>query len=129
MRTLAVAVALFALGACDAAAATSLKIVVWPNGTSGPQKTWTLRCAPAEGTLPMPGRACQRLTALSQPFAPVPKGVACADIYGGPQVARVTGTFRGTRVDAVFKRTNGCEIERWQRVGFLFPVRVGLGPA
>jgi hypothetical protein len=36
-------------------------------------------------------------------------------------VGQVRGTFRGRRVRASFNRTNGCEIERWNRVAFLFP--------
>jgi hypothetical protein len=41
-------------------------------------------------------------------------------IYGGPQTARVRGTYRGRKVEAVFNRKNGCEIARWKRVAFLF---------
>ena len=37
----------------------------------------------------------------------------CTEIYGGPQTATVTGTFRGEPVSAEFSRTNGCEIARW----------------
>ena len=43
-------------------------------------------------------------------------------IYGGPQVALVTGTLRGVKVWARFRRRDGCEIARWNRVAFL------LGP-
>ena len=53
------------------------------------------------------------LDELEEPFAPVPSDQACTEIYGGPQTARVTGTFRGEPVDAEFDRTNGCEISRW----------------
>jgi hypothetical protein len=55
----------------------------------------------------------------------VPENIACIEIYGGPQVARVTGTFRGRRVWATFRRTDGCEIARWNRVRFLFPIATG----
>lgn len=37
----------------------------------------------------------------------------CTQQYGGPQVAVVTGTFHGQRVECVFSRTDGCEISRW----------------
>jgi hypothetical protein len=50
----------------------------------------------------------------------VPKNVACTEIYGGPQVARVAGILRGRRIGASFNRENGCEIARWNRVAFLF---------
>lgn len=98
------------------ASRTELEISVSPTG---PTTVWTLSC-PDGGSLPDPGRACARLEALDDPFAPVPKNVACTMIYGGPQVAAVRGTFRGKRVDATFNRVNGCEIERWNKLRFLF---------
>ncbi len=45
----------------------------------------------------------------------MPSGTACTQIYGGPAVARVHGELRGKPVDARFERSNGCEIERWDR--------------
>jgi Subtilisin inhibitor-like len=98
---------------------TSLEISVTPGGEA-PTKTWTLRC-PDGGTLPDAAEACGKLESLDDPFAPVPEDVACTEIYGGPQEAEVHGTFRGEPVDARFNRTNGCEIERWDKVQFLFP--------
>jgi hypothetical protein len=120
MRKLLVLLVL--LGAAPAAAATggtSLQIAVWPQGSEGAPHMWTLHCAPARGTLPHPGTACLRLSKLSSPFAPVPPGTACTMIFGGPQRARVTGTFRGHAVRATFNRSNGCEVVRWHRVAFL----------
>jgi hypothetical protein len=103
-------------------ASTSLHVTAWPNGQGEPGKrVWTLRCAPVGGTLPHRATACRRLAALKKPFAPTPANVACTEIYGGPQVALVTGRFRGRPVRAHFDRKDGCEIARWQRVGFLFP--------
>jgi hypothetical protein len=105
-------------------ASASLHVTVWPHGRDGAARTWTLRCAPAGGTLPRPARACAKLSLLTRPFAPVPRNVACTQIYGGPAVAVVTGSFEERRVRAVFNRTNGCEIARWNRLRFLFPVTV-----
>jgi hypothetical protein len=106
-------------------ASTSLNITVWPNGEGHlPKRSYTLRCAPAGGTLPHPRSACIKLGRLAHPFAPTPKDVACTDIYGGPQEALVTGRFRGHLIRARFDRKNGCEIGRWNRVSFLFPVAV-----
>ena len=103
---------------------SELRITVWPKGKdAGPAMTWTLRCDPAAGTLPRPGRACRLLQALRDPFAPVPPTVACNQIYGGPQVALVRGTLLGRRIWATFKRTDGCQTARWNRVAFLFPAR------
>ena len=83
-------------------------------------KMWTLTC-PAGGTLPDAEQACRNLERLDDPFGPVPKSVACTEVYGGPQVAEVHGTFRDKPVNTRFSRTNGCEIARWNRVRFLFP--------
>ncbi len=102
-----------------ATVATALSITVWPGGTDGSAHAWTLRCGPAGGTLPQATQACTRLAALDHPFAPTPAGVACSAIYGGPQVARVTGRYRGRRISTTFRRRDGCEIARWNRVRFL----------
>jgi hypothetical protein len=102
--------------------ATDLKITYWAEGkTAGPAKKWTLRCAPAGGTLPRAAAACDRLAAMRNPFAPVPRDVACIDLYGGPQVALVTGTFRGRPLWTQLQRRNGCEIARFKRLSFLVP--------
>jgi hypothetical protein len=42
-------------------------------------------------------------------------------VYGGPAVAHVVGRFRGNHLWAQFRRRNGCEIERWQRLRPLLP--------
>ena len=93
---------------------TRLEISVWRAGTDGPVRTSTLEC-------PSPGDACDQLDALEDPFKPVPEGAICTLIYGGPQVAEVRGTYQGKAVNARFNRTNGCEMQRWDRVAFLFP--------
>ena len=104
------------------AATTTLQITVWPEGPDQPGKhVYTLRCAPAAGTLPRRVAACTKLMNQKRPFAPTPLNVACTDIYGGPQEALVTGRFRGGLVRAHFGRKDGCEIARWNRVQFLFP--------
>jgi hypothetical protein len=90
-----------------------LRITVWPAGKAGPGSIYTLRCPGGAGTLPSAGRACIKLSRLgAAAFAPVPRGVACTEIYGGPQLARVSGTLEGRRISTEFSRTNGCEIER-----------------
>jgi hypothetical protein len=119
--------ALVGCGSGDGSAAAEpwarLTITVWPQGSdAGGAQRWTLRCGPLGGTHPNRGRACKRLSALSNPFRPVPKDVACTQIYGGPAEALVTGTFRGRKISARFNRTDGCQIERWNRVAVLFPV-------
>ena len=44
---------------------------------------------------------------------------ACTQIYGGPETARITGTIDGVKVDRRFSRTNGCEIDDFNRAGEL----------
>lgn len=103
-------------------ASTSLHVTVWPNGQGhAPKHNYTLTCAPVGGTLPHRLGACRQLARLKAPFAPTPRNVACTEIYGGPQEAFVAGRFRGALVRARFNRRDGCEIERWNRVAFLFP--------
>ena len=100
---------------------SELRIAYWPEGREqGAATVRRLRCNPAGGTVPRAATACRRLAGLDRPFAPVPKDTACTQIYGGPQEARVTGTFGGRRVWVTFRRTDGCEIGRWNRVAFLF---------
>jgi hypothetical protein len=102
---------------------TSLNITVWPNGMGpqAPKKTYTLKCAPVGGPLPKRAAACTKLMRIERPFAPTPAGTACTMIYGGPQEALVTGSFRGKQIRATFGRKDGCQLARWNRVGFLFP--------
>jgi len=102
------------------AANTKLEISVSIGGSEAPTKTWTLEC-PDGGTLPHPDEACAKLAKMDDPFAPVAKDKACTQVFGGPEVADVTGTFRGKPVNAHFNKGNGCEIARWNRVEFLFP--------
>jgi subtilisin inhibitor-like len=103
-------------------ASTSLHVTAWPNGPGhAPKRSYTLTCAPVGGTLPHRLGACRQLARLKAPFAPTPQNVACTEIYGGPQEALVAGRFRGALLRTRFNRRNGCEIERWNRVAFLFP--------
>lgn len=84
--------------------------------------TWRLTCTPAGGTHPTAEQACQALAAHgAMALPPVPKGMNCAMIYGGPQRARITGTWQGRRVDSTMSRTNGCEIARWDALDGLLP--------
>jgi hypothetical protein len=111
------------LVACSAASGrstsgTSLRIAYWEDGTDVKlDSVWTLRCGPAGGTVVRPARACGRLDAGGPAlFAPLPKNVVCTEIYGGPQKARIVGQVDGRRIWATFTRTNGCNIDRWQRL-------------
>ncbi|MEU7317638.1 SSI family serine proteinase inhibitor [Streptomyces sp. NPDC007083] len=100
--------------------ADRLTFTVTRSGRAARDGSYTLRCHPAGGEHPAPGRACAALDRAASggrdPFAPVPGDAVCAMIYGGPARARVTGTWHGRKVDARFSRTNGCEVARWNRL-------------
>jgi hypothetical protein len=119
----ALLIALLAPAASAAVAASRLSITVWPQGRQAAEvHRYTLACAPPRGTVPTPARACEALRRLGvAAFAKTPPTMACTDIYGGPEQAHVRGLVAGRRIDAWFKRTNGCEIERWNRVRAVVP--------
>lgn len=56
-------------------------------------------------------------------FAPVPAGIACSQIYGGPETATITGTVKGRKINSAFSRTDGCQVARWStaKAFFTFP--------
>lgn len=85
--------------------ATRLEVTVRPRGGDGPPRRRVVT------------RVSAAVTAAS--LAPVPRDVACTEIYGGPATARVSGILRGESVDATFNRVNGCEIARWDRLASL----------
>ena len=122
MRASLVAVLLAVAAAATASAATTATTalrVTYGEDVAKPNEsiTWTLRCNPARGSLPRPARACARLAAGgARLFARLPRNIVCTEIYGGPQRARVVGTVNGRRIFATFARSNGCEIDRWQRI-------------
>lgn len=126
---IAVLLVLVAVACSDSGSAKDvtidLRIAVWPQGRGAgkPVRRFTLHCNPLRGNLPHGDRACYLLAVTSRPFAPIPRDTVCAQVYGGPEVARVQGRLRGRRVDATFRRTNACETARWERVAFLFPTR------
>ena len=98
-------------GGIDPVDRTDLRITV--DTGSGQTRTYTLRCDPAGGDHPDPAAACAALAQMDTPFAPLPKGLLCTQIYGGPQTATVEGVYRGVPILATFRRTDGCEINRW----------------
>ncbi len=102
---------------------TALRVAFYEDGDDPRTRVvWTLRCDPTGGTLPRRATACRRLAQLGwTTLRPVPPDTACTEIYGGPQVATVTGLIGGHAVWARLRRDNGCEIERWERNRFLVP--------
>jgi hypothetical protein len=103
--------------------------IVSDNG-NGKTETWTLTCDPAGGTHPTAEAACAALTAKGKMAMPaVAKDKICTQIYGGPQTAKITGTWQGEAVNASFSRKNGCEISRWQSLKGLLPTVAGAAGA
>src|SRR3954447_13492987 len=92
-----------------------LVVRVWDHPDATP-RVWRLECAPPGGDHPDPVTACAVLAQLPAPFAPVPAGALCAQVYGGPERATIDGEWRGEPVHAVYSRTDACENRRWHRL-------------
>ena len=94
--------------------AANLRVTVRPVGPSGPERVRRVECAVLGEDAIDP--RCRVLGGLEpRDLDPVPRRAACAEIYGGPGTARVTGELRGERVSAEFDLANACEIDRWRR--------------
>ena len=101
--------------------AIDLTVTVWPTGVNGDSAVWRLRCEPAGGDHPDPATACAALTAVKDPFGPLPPPERCMEIpESGPEVAKIDGTFRGRTVHASFSRANACVTPTWDRIAPVF---------
>ncbi|WP_030292449.1 SSI family serine proteinase inhibitor [Streptomyces katrae] len=107
------------------AAPDRLTIAVSATGNPRADGEYLLECNPVGGNHPEAERACVRLDSLAKqgkdPFAPQAQRQICTMQDGGPATARVTGTWQGQKVDATFRRTNGCEIARWSDLEPVLP--------
>jgi hypothetical protein len=93
--------------------AANLRVAVAPEGAGGPERIRRIECAVLGEDAIDP--RCRVLGGLEpRDLDPVPRGTACAQVYGGPGTARVTGELRGRRVRAEFDLTDACEIARWR---------------
>jgi hypothetical protein len=95
--------------------------VTYDAGDGSAPQTWELTCSPPGGTHPDPAGACADLAAATAPFAEPDPDLVCTEQYGGPQTARVTGTWASEPVETSFDRVDGCAISRWDSVGRLLP--------
>jgi Subtilisin inhibitor-like len=110
-----------AVGCANRTADTDLTIVV--NDGSGSTVTWRLTCHPPGGTHPDPEAACRAVeTNGAAALPPVPEDKACAQIYGGPETASITGTRQGKQIMSSFARNDGCQISRWKLMEGLLPL-------
>ncbi len=100
-------------------------VVALDRGDGSAIERSTLTCGnDPGGDHPDPAAACAHLTGLDDPFASLPVDLVCTEQYGGPQTARVTGTWQGDPVELALSRTDGCRISQWDGLGPLLP-----GPA
>lgn len=81
-----------------------------------------LTCDPAGGTHPSPEKACLALAADPAALQPVPPDTACTMIFGGPEEATIEGVIGGQEVNAELSRSNGCELDRWDRVAAVLQI-------
>ena len=132
LGAIAIAVGPSAAAAAHDATGTSLRITYWADyAAPATRVTWTLRCAPPRGSLPRPGRACLELArGGARLFAPLPPNSVCTEIYGGADVAQITGAIGDQTVDTTIDRTNGCGINDWDEVlGDILPPAIGVEPS
>jgi hypothetical protein len=131
----ALAIASFAAGAAvaagdedagGAALPAGALTVVDDAGPDRPPTRATLRCTSTATTgtgrlRDLAARACRTARARRATLHGPRADEVCTEIYGGPQVARVTGSVGSKRVARRFDRTNGCRISEWDRLSPLLP--------
>ncbi|HWK27870.1 MAG TPA: hypothetical protein VNS09_15000 [Solirubrobacter sp.] len=115
MRCLLIAGTVLLLAGCgsdEAASGGLAALTVRVDDGAGAPRELQLECAQ-----PTDSSACGAAAGVSAAdLAPTPEDTMCTQIYGGPEKATIKGTLRGETIDAAFNRTNGCEIDRWERV-------------
>lgn len=106
---------------------TELTLTWFPKGPdAGGKRVLTVTCP----DVPLDtDKDCQELldVAGGDLFdAELPAGTMCTQIFGGPQTVTVKGVIAGRPVDTTFTRTDGCQIDRWDRAVPLL-LRLGRG--
>jgi hypothetical protein len=97
--------------------------VTYDDGSSHP-RSYTVTCGDGR-IFTRDANACRHLDEIGGPVSAVPEGQACSMIYGGPQTAELSGTWQGQPVTESYRRTNGCEVARWNRMVPALPNPVG----
>lgn len=94
----------------------------------GDADTATLRCAPGADRvmgylrLEEAPELCRRLRDLTGFLTSgPPRDRVCAEVYGGPATARISGRIEGRPVDRRLARTDACEIDDWDRFDLFLP--------
>lgn len=82
----------------------------------------TIECPVASEEDPADQRTCAwlRSTGLELLVEEPPVDQVCIEVYGGPEIATVTGTVDGQEVDATFSRQDGCAIARFDAIAPLW---------
>jgi hypothetical protein len=113
----------------DAQSQVAVSLAITVSDGQGSTQHATLTCrngrASKTGFLAGDPRAvCRRARQLAHFLASQPdRNRICTQIYGGPETARIHGTIGTRRVDRRFSRTNGCEIEDWNRAKTLLTAK------
>lgn len=107
----------------DGGGGTEVTVVL--DGGEFDRVTYTVTCGEGGGTVEPevpgvdPGRACERLAdpaVVELLVEGPPADRLCTEVWGGPQVATITGRLGGEPVEAEVSRVNGCEIDTWDRL-------------
>jgi hypothetical protein len=97
-------------------------IVEIDRGDGSAPERYTLDCADIAGSdHPEAQAACDHLADLEEPFAPLPADMICAQVFDGPETARVTGRWHGEPVDVQLARNDSCRTTQWASLGPLLP--------
>ncbi len=68
------------------------------------------------------GRAaelCAHVRTTPGALTPAPTGRVCAQVYGGPQTAHITGRIGARAIDLTAGRTDACGIAQWRGLQWL----------
>lgn len=93
-------------------------------------KTYSIVCFrnTVSGTHPNRVKICNFLkknkTNSNVLFSLIPKGEMRTMIYGGPELAKISGAYKGRTVSARYSRDNGCAISRWDNAKAFFTFRL-----
>jgi hypothetical protein len=123
----ALALAAVACGDDDSGSGTgqTVNLTVSVNDGEGKQAKGTLKCdeGSAEGSGFLEDSAdehCRAARSLEKLLTTQPpRDRICTQVYGGPQTARITGTFGAQDVARSLARTDGCQIEDWKQADAL----------
>jgi FlaG/FlaF family flagellin (archaellin) len=122
--------------ATDAGAPTADLTVVHTNSDTGLEVTYRITCGADAATITgdaVEVDADQACATLADPAVVQrlvegpPADRVCTEIYGGADVATITGTIGDRMVDTSVDRTNGCGIDEWDDLlAALLPPPVGV---